>query len=74
MSNHSLKIGAAAGVVYHKLENGEHNLTQLKKHLLDSGFDAQTFVMSIGWLAREDKINILKKGNKWSIGLKSTDR
>lgn len=74
MSNHSLMIGEAAGVVYQNLEKGDHDLVQLRTHLLDHGFDALTFVMSVGWLAREDKINIFKNGDKWSIGLRSTGR
>jgi len=68
--DYSQKIGQAAGAVYHELENGERNLTQLKKCLLETGFDSQTSAMAIGWLAREDKIYISKKASKWSIGLK----
>ncbi|NOR47335.1 MAG: hypothetical protein GQ533_04735 [Methanosarcinaceae archaeon] len=52
------------------LKNGECNLTQLKNHLVGNGFDAQTYIMSIGWLAREDKLDISKVGKKWSIRLK----
>lgn len=63
-------IGEAAGVVYHELEKDERNLTQLKNHLIANGFDTQTSVMSIGWLAREDKLHISKNGNKWLIRLK----
>ena len=69
-SDFNLKIGEAAGVVYNELENGECNLTQLKNHLAGNGFDAQTYIMSIGWLAREDKLDISKVGKKWSIKLK----
>ena len=68
--NFNFKIGEAAGVVYNELKNGECNLTQLKSHLVENGFDAQTYIMSIGWLAREDKLDISKVGNKWSIRLK----
>jgi len=68
--NMTAQIGEAAGVVYKELVKGECNLTQLKNHLVDNGFDAQTYIMSIGWLAREDKLDLSKVGNKWSIKLK----
>ena len=68
--NFNFKIGEAAGVVYNELKNGECNLTQLKDHLVENGFNAQTYIMSIGWLAREDKLDISKVGQKWSIKLK----
>ena len=70
LSDFNFKIGEAAGVVYNELKNGECNLTQLKNHLVGNGFDAQTYIMSIGWLAREDKLDISKVGKKWSIKLK----
>ncbi len=65
------KIGEAAGFIYHELENGECNLTQLKKNLISKGFDNNTSLMSIGWLAREDKLELDKKGNKWFIKLRN---
>ena len=64
-----MTIGMAAGVVYRELEKGERNLAQLKKQLSSNGYDANTLLMAIGWLAREDKIEI-KKSNKWEISLK----
>ena len=70
MSDLNIQIGEAAGFIYHELENGECNLTQLKNHLIKNGFDAQISAMSIGWLAREDKLDISKTGKKWSIQLK----
>ena len=69
-SDFNFKIGEAAGVVYNELKNGERNLAQLKKPLIENGFDAQIHAMSIGWLAREDKLDISKTGKKWSIRLK----
>jgi len=68
--NLNFQIGEAAGIVYKELEKGERNLTQLKKHLVENGFDPQTYIMSIGWLAREDKLDISRVGKKWSIRLK----
>ncbi|MBN1134514.1 MAG: winged helix-turn-helix domain-containing protein [Methanosarcinaceae archaeon] len=65
------KIGEAAGFIYHELENGECSLTQLKNNLLANEFDNNICLMSIGWLARENKVDIDKKGNKWFIKLKN---
>lgn len=42
------KIGMGAGFIYHELENGECNLTQLKNNFKKSGLDSQTFLMSLG--------------------------
>jgi hypothetical protein len=64
------KVGEAAGVAYHELKKGECNMTHLKRHLLAQGYDSNTYMMALGWLAREDKINISKDVNKWSISLK----
>jgi hypothetical protein len=68
--NMNLKIGEAAGVLYHKLEEGECSLNQVKIHLSDNGFDSQMALMSIGWLAREDKISVDKESNRWYVRLK----
>ncbi len=68
--NMNLKIGEAAGVVYHKLEEGECSLNQIKNHLSANGFDSQMAPLAIGWLAREDKISLDKDSNRWSLRLK----
>jgi hypothetical protein len=68
--NMNLKIGEAAGVLYHKLEEGECSLNQVKIHLNANGFDSQMALMSIGWLAREDKISLDKESNRWYLRLK----
>ncbi|APH39727.1 winged helix-turn-helix domain-containing protein [Methanohalophilus halophilus] len=64
------KIGQAAGVVYHELKKGDCNMTHLKNHLLENGYDNNTYMMALGWLARENKISIHKSINKWSISLR----
>ncbi|AEH61233.1 Protein of unknown function DUF2582 [Methanosalsum zhilinae DSM 4017] len=69
-NDYCIDIGLAAGAVYSELENGDRNLTQLRKHIIDNGYDANTFLMALGWLAREDKVCIIKQNNKWSICLK----
>ncbi len=68
--NMNLKIGEAAGVLYRKLEEGECSLNQVKIHLSANGFDSQMTLMSIGWLAREDKISLDKESNRWYLRLK----
>ena len=54
-----LKIGATAGKVWKFLEeNGEASLTQIKKGVKE---DPNLILEAIGWLAREDKVQIEKK-------------
>jgi len=64
------KIGEAAGATYHELANGDSSLTKLKNGLADLGFDANVSAMAIGWLAREDKVIIVKNGKVWNIRLR----
>jgi hypothetical protein len=68
--NMTLKIGEAAGMLYHRLEESECSLNQIKIHLSDNGFDAQMALMAVGWLAREDKISLDKESNRWYVRLK----
>lgn len=65
----NLKIGEVAGLVYHRLEEGECSLNQIKTHLSTNGIDSQLALMAVGWLAREDKINISRESNRWSVRL-----
>ena len=65
-----VKIGEAAGKVYHLLEDGEKNITRLKKSLKGDGYGGIVVDMAIGWLAREDKVDIIKDGRSWIIRLK----
>lgn len=65
----NLKVGEAAGVLYHKLEEGECSLNQIKTHLSTNGFDSQMALMAIGWLAREDKISLNRESKRWSVWL-----
>jgi hypothetical protein len=64
------KIGDAAGATYHKLVKGDTNLTKLKSGLADLGYDANVSAMAIGWLAREEKVIIVKNGKTWNIRLR----
>jgi hypothetical protein len=65
----NMKVGEAAGVLYHRLEEGECSLNQIENHLNMNGFDSQMALMAIGWLAREDKISLKRESNRWSICL-----
>ena len=64
------KIGETAGRVYHHLEEGEKTLSQIEKTLRKEGYNSNIVKMAIGWLAREDKIFVLKDDKKWLIKLK----
>ena len=64
------KIGETAGRVYHLLEEGEKTLSQIEKTLRKEGYNSNIVKMAIGWLAREDKIFVLKDDKKWLIKLK----
>ena len=61
-------IGLAAGKVWKFLEEaGEANLSQLKKGVK---VDQNLLLQAIGWLAREDKLLIERKGRVIIYALK----
>ncbi|WP_423792344.1 winged helix-turn-helix domain-containing protein [Methanocaldococcus indicus] len=70
MENLWAKIGETAGKVYHLLESGEKCLSEIEKRLKEEGYNTNIVKMAIGWLAREDKIEILKDNKRWIIRLK----
>ena len=61
-------IGLTAGQIWNYLnENGETTVAKMKKELdLKSNFAD----LGLGWLAREDKVEISKKGTSVSVRLK----
>jgi len=62
------KIGGVAGSIWRTLEaNGEMTLTSLKKKV-DAG--ASLFDWAIGWLAREDKIDLTLEKRSYRVCLK----
>lgn len=64
----SQSIGDTAGKVWDFLnEKGEANLSQLKKGMKA---DSNLILQAIGWLAREDKLLIEKKGRYITYALK----
>ncbi len=62
-------IGFSAGQIYNYLsENeGQATFTKLKKDLDLKGNFAE---LSLGWLAREDKIELAKSGNSLKVKLR----
>ena len=61
-------IGEVAGKVWMFLDkSGESNFNQLKKGIKA---DSNLILQAIGWLAREDKILIEKKGRFVTYALK----
>jgi hypothetical protein len=62
------QVGETAGRVWHLLdEQGPQTLAQLKKRLNGSG---EMVTFALGWLAREDKVDILKDKNNLRVALK----
>jgi Winged helix-turn-helix domain (DUF2582) len=65
-------IGDTAGKVWRLLdEKGETKLSELKKGV---GADPNLVLQAIGWLAREDKLLIEKKGRYIAYSLKEGKR
>ncbi len=62
------QIGFSAGQIYDYLNNnGETTFAKMKKELdLKSNFAD----LGLGWLAREDKVEISKKGSSVNVRLK----
>lgn len=61
-------VGHTAGIVWHQLsDNGPLTLAQLKKKLNGEG-DVLQF--AIGWLAREDKVQIVPEKKTFRVTLK----
>ncbi len=62
------QIGVSAGEIYNYLNsNGETTFSKMKKELDLKGNFAD---LGLGWLAREDKVEISKKGTSVSVRLK----
>lgn len=61
-------IGHAAGLVWkHLNENGDSSVSKVAK---ETGINKNDIHRAIGWLAREEKINIEKKGRSEVLTLK----
>jgi hypothetical protein len=65
------EIGAVAGAVWHALDaNSEMTLARLKKEVMAEG---PVFDWAIGWLAREDKIELVREKRSIRVRLKGRD-
>ena len=61
------KIGEDAGTLYRYLEgNGAATMAKMKK---DLHLGVEDLHLALGWLAREDKINVSKQGTSHSVSL-----
>lgn len=62
------QVGVTAGKVWHILNDfGPQTLAQLKKKLNGSG---ELVGFALGWLAREDKIDISQEKKNFKVALK----
>ncbi len=62
------QVGLTAGKIWRQLsEGGPQTLTQLKKRI-DGRADLVNF--AIGWLAREDKVEIVQEKKNFRLQLK----
>jgi hypothetical protein len=65
------EIGVAAGAIWQALDaNGEMTMAKLKKEVKAEGV---LFDWAIGWLAREDKIEIMRDKRSLLVWLKGRD-
>ena len=62
------QVGVTAGKVWHMLnDSGPQTLAQLKKRLNGSG---ELVGFALGWLAREDKVEISPDKKSFKVALK----
>lgn len=62
------QVGTTAGMVWHILrDSGPLTVTQLKKKLNGS---SELVNFALGWLAREDKVDILQEKKNFTVTLK----
>ncbi len=63
------RIGETAGKVWHALnEHGQQELPQLAKMINEKGLLVHA---AVGWLAREEKVDICMEGKKVTVKLSS---
>jgi hypothetical protein len=62
------QVGDTAGKIWHALsDHGPQTLVQLKKRLNGSG---ELVGFALGWLAREDKVDISQDKKTFKVALK----
>ncbi len=63
------QVGETAGAIWNLLErNGPQTLAQLKKKLDGNG---ELMNFAVGWLAREEKVEIIEERKTFQIRLRS---
>ena len=63
-----LEVGETAGKIWHLLnDEGPHTLAQIKKRLNGS---SELASLALGWLAREDKVEIRQDKKSYKVALK----
>lgn len=68
MKNDEIEIGINAGKIWNYLnENGATDVIKMK---IDLNFSNTALFLALGWLAREDKIIIVKEKNEIRVKLK----
>ncbi len=68
MQLHYYFIGETAGKIYRRLEQaGSKTGTVLQKEV--GVTDSALFNQALGWLSREGKIHLEKKGRGWEVSL-----
>jgi hypothetical protein len=64
----NVQVGETAGKIWHLLnDDGPQTSAQLKKRLDGSG---ELLSFALGWLAREDKVNITQEKKMVKVALK----
>lgn len=62
------EVGDVAGKIWRLLDsNGPHTLAEIKKKL---NVSSEILSFAVGWLAREDKVNIVRETRNLRIQLK----
>lgn len=62
------KVGETAGTIWQTLDkDGPQKVTALKKQIKAADI---TLHMALGWLAREDKIEMVPDGRSYKVSLK----
>lgn len=62
------RIGRAAGEIWQAVEK-EGGTASLAKVREKTGLDTETALMALGWLAREDKVSMERRGRSLRISL-----
>lgn len=62
------QIGKASGIIWQYLDT--HNATTLSKLKQETKLSDDLLLMGLGWLAREDKLNLVQEKKILKVSLK----